>query len=325
MKKTITLLALLIFGISRSQIVADFESFVLPTDSFYNDTTSADWQTTNASFQYTWTKSSWGDYWSDGFAYTNKNNPDSGNYRHLYNCAAGKGYNLSNYYATGQPGGFIRVKAPSTGVSGFYATNTTYAYKSMKNGDAIGKKFGGASGNDPDWFLMEVFGYSGGTQKADTVKFYLADFRFGNNSLDYILKTWQWVDCSKLGAVDSIYFKLTSSDVGMWGMNTPAFFSIDNLTTGQGVGIVENSFRQNINLFPNPAAEAITIHLMSEKPFVAAMNIYNSIGALLRTETVEFNAGENNYSLDLTNLNKGFYFIEVIGDNKKQNIKFIKQ
>lgn len=324
MKKTITLLALLIFGITRSQTVADFESFVLPPDSFYNDTTSADWQTTNASFQYDW-NTSFGGFWSGGFAYTNKNNVDSGNYRHLYNCIAGKGYNLSNYYTTGQPGGFIRVKAPSTGVSGFYVTNTTYAYMSMKNGDSFAKKFGGATGNDPDFFKLTVKGYSGGILKIDSVEFYLADFRFSNNSLDYISKTWQWVDCSKLGAVDSITFNMFSSDNSFGFMNTPAFFSIDNLTTALGVGIAENSTLQNINLFPNPANGSTTINIVSKKAFTASITIYNSIGALIRTETVELIAGENSYNMDLNDLSNSLYFIELIGDNKKQAIKLIKQ
>lgn len=324
MKKTITLLALFLFGIAKSQSVADFESFSLPTDSFYYDAGGTDWQTSNASFQYDWT-TSFGGFWSGGFAYTNKNNPDSGNYRHLYNCAAGKGYNLSNYYATGQPGAFIRVKAPSTGVSGFYVTNSTYAYMSMKNGDAFAKKFGGVTGNDKDSLVLSVYGYSGGILKNDTVHFFLADFRFSNNAFDYILKTWQWVDCSSLGAVDSIGFFMTSSDNGAWGMNTPAFFSIDNFTTGQGVGIAENSSQQNINLFPNPASESINLHLSTEKSFYGTVNIFNSIGALVKTETIEFTSVENKYQIDIRDFNQGFYFIELIGDNKKQNIKFIKQ
>lgn len=324
MKKTITLLALFLFGIAKSQNVADFESFSLPADSFYYDAGGTDWQTTNASFQYDWT-TSFGGFWSGGFAYTNKNNPDSGNYRHLYNCAAGKGYNLSNYYVTGQPGGFIKIKAPYTGVNGFYVTNTTYAYKSMKNGDAFAKKFGGPTGNDKDSLVLSVYGYSGGVLKNDTVHFFLADFRDNNNSLDYILKTWQWVDCSSLGAVDSIGFFMTSSDNGTWGMNTPAFFSIDNFTTGQGVGIVENLFQQNISIFPNPASESINLSFVHQNTHSGTVNIYNSMGVLVKSETTEFISGENNYNININELNSGFYFIELNSDNKKQSIKFIKQ
>jgi hypothetical protein len=325
MKKTITLLALLTFGISKSQTVADFESFSLPADSFYYNATGMDWQTTNASFQYGW-NTSFGGYWSDGFAYTNKQNVDSGNYRHLYNCIAGKGYNLSNYYSTGQPGGFIRVKAPSTGVNGFYVTNTTYAYKAMKNGDAFAKKFGGLSGNDPDWFKLTVKGYSGGNLKTDSVEFYLADFRFNNNSLDYILNSWQWVDCNKLGAVDSVTFFLFSSDVGSFGINTPAFFSIDNFTTGQGVGIAEVSSLQSQNLFPNPANDVVNINFGSEQD--ATITIFNSIGEFIKQEKVN---GTKIYPVDLRNLSSGLYFIEIITDNNlpagkagKQNYKLIK-
>lgn len=323
MKKTITLLALLIFGITKSQSVADFESFSLPADSFYYNSSGTDWQTTNASFQYDWT-TSFGGFWSGGFAYTNKQNPDSGNYRHLYNCAAGKGYNLSNYYATGQTGGIIKLKAPYNGVNGFYVTNTTYAYMSMKNGDAFAKKFGGVTGNDKDSLVLSVVGYSGGVLKNDTVEFFLADFRSSNNSLDYILKSWQWVDCSKLGAVDSIAFFMTSSDNGTWGMNTPGFFSIDNFTTAQGIGIVENSFIQNINLFPNPATDILNINLISEQPVNTTLNIFNSIGVLVKTEYISFNSGNNNYSVNINNLNSGLYFVEIISDNRKQNLKLIK-
>jgi hypothetical protein len=332
MKKTITLLALLIFGITRSQVVTDFESFTLPADSFYYNSAGNDWQTTNASFQYDWT-TSFGGFWSGGFAYTNKNNVDSGNYRHLYNCIAGKGYNLSNYYTTCQPGGFIRVKAPSTGVFGFYVTNTTYAYKSMKNGDSFARKFGDTTGTGclcpqgsyPDFLKLTVKGYSGGTMKSDSVEFYLADYRSGNNLLDYIVKTWQWVDCNKLGAVDSITFFMYSSDNSFGFMNTPGFFSIDNLTTGQGVGIAENFLNQNLNLYPNPASGATTIHFTSEKTFSSVINIYNSIGALVKTETIEIKSGETDHLIDISTLNAGMYFMELNGDNKKQTIKFIKE
>ncbi len=319
MKKTITLLVLLIFGITQSQNVADFESFSLPANSFYYNAGGADWQTTNASFQY-----DYAGYWSAGFAYTNIMNVDSGNYRWLYNCAAGKGYNLSNYYATGQPGSFIRVKSPYNGVNGFYVTNSTYAYMSMKNGDSFAKKFGGVSGNDPDFFKLTVRAYRNGTLKPDSSEFYLADFRFSNNSLDYISKSWQWVDCSNLGAVDSVTFLLYSSDNGSFGMNTPAYFSIDNFTTAQGVGIAEISSFQSINLFPNPTTGIVNLNLRSENTFNASIKIYNSIGALAKTESVDFISGSNNYSIDLSNLSSGMYFIEIAGENKKQNFKLIK-
>jgi hypothetical protein len=118
----------------------------------------------------------------------------------------------------------------SYAVSGFYATNCTYAYLSMKNGDMFAKKFGGTTGNDPDYFKLLIWGEKQDGSKTDTIEFYLADFRSNDNSRDYIVKNWRWVDLSKLGKVKKLRFNLASSDAGKWGMNTPAYFCLDNLT-----------------------------------------------------------------------------------------------
>jgi len=45
-----------------------------------------------------------------------------------------------------------------------------------------------------------------------------------------ILNTWQSVDLSSLSAAKTLTFSLTSSDNGAYGMNTPAYFAMDNLT-----------------------------------------------------------------------------------------------
>jgi hypothetical protein len=322
MKRTITILALLIFGISKAQVVADFESFTLTPSSYYKDTNSVDWQTTNASFQYDWDKS-WV-YWSAGFAYTNIMNVDSGNFRWLYNCAAGKGYNNSNYYVSCQPGGFIRIKSPNDGVVGFYVTNTTYAYESMQNGDGFGKKFGGTSGNDPDWFKLVVRGYKGGNLKPDSVWYYLADFRSSNNSLDYIRNTWMWLDCQPLGAVDSITFYLSSSDNNSFGMKTPAFFAMDNFTTGQGVGIAEPKLFEGVTMFPNPATDAVNIRLQTNENTPVEISIYTTLGNSVKKESVNFNSAYEWHKIELNELSSGLYFIELKSEDKKETLKLIK-
>ena len=55
-----------------------------------------------------------------------------------------------------------------------------------------------------------------------SVDFYLAH----NGS---IVNTWQSVDLSSLSAAKTLEFDLTSSDTGPYGMNTPAYFAMDNL------------------------------------------------------------------------------------------------
>lgn len=324
MKKTITLILALIIGVTKSQTVADFESISLPADSFYYNSTTKDWQTNNAVFQYEW-DTSFGGFWSKGFSYTNKNDTANGGYMNLYNCAAGKGYNNSNYYVAAQSNGIIRLKTSTDNkVDGFYITNSTYAYKSMKNGDAFAKKFGGASGNDPDYFKITVKGFLGGSMKTDSTEFYLADFRSSNNNIDYILKTWQWVNCSNLGVVDSIQFFMYSSDNGSFGMNTPAFFNIDNFTTSKVVGIEENNLFTHFSTYPNPVSDNLNFTLSANESFDIEIKIVNTLGSTIKTESKTILSGENKFQINMSELESGFYFVEMSRQENKQVIKFIK-
>lgn len=109
-------------------------------------------------------------------------------------------------------------------------TNTTYTALSMLNGDQFAKKFGGATGNDPDFLLLTIVGKNAQNQTTGTVNFYLADYRFADNTQDYILSQWTTIDLASLGSDTTVLsFGLSSSDVGQFGMNTPAYFAADNL------------------------------------------------------------------------------------------------
>jgi hypothetical protein len=99
----------------------------------------------------------------------------------------------------------------------------------MKDGYAQAKKFGGSSGDDPDWFLLTITGKDASGAETGTVEFYLADYRFEDSSEDYIVDDWEYVDLSSLGVVKSLEFNLNSSDAGDFGMNTPTYFAMDAL------------------------------------------------------------------------------------------------
>lgn len=109
-------------------------------------------------------------------------------------------------------------------------TNTTYAALDMLNGSAFSKQFGGPSGNDPDWLLLTITGRDGGGTITGALDFYLADYRFTDNSLNYIIDQWELVNLTSLGAnVATLTFTMASSDMGDFGMNTPAYFAMDEL------------------------------------------------------------------------------------------------
>lgn len=170
--------------------------------------------------------------WS-GFALSSVNDPNTAGWGNQYAAVTGTGVGGSGNYAVGYMDTFntsnkVQINLPvGTQVKGMDVTNDAYAYWSMHDGDAFAKKFGGASGTDPDYLKLTITGYSGGSSTG-AVDFYLADYRGATKTL---VSDWQWVDLTPLGSnVDQLQFALDSSDTGLWGINTPTYFVMDNLT-----------------------------------------------------------------------------------------------
>jgi hypothetical protein len=189
----------------------------------------------------------------------------------------------------------------------------------MRDGDLYGKKFGGTTGNDPDWFKLTIKKWHNGTLGNDSVEFYLADFRSSDNSEDYIVKDWRWVDLSTLGNVDSLTFIMTSSDVGTYGINTPLFFCIDNFTTAnQGVNIVKNQLK-SISIYPNPTTEILYINSTSigEKD----VKIYDNTGRLI----IKTNFSNSQLQINVSSLLSGIYHIKIQENGQLINQTIIKQ
>jgi hypothetical protein len=164
-----------------------------------------------------------------GWFYSNKTDTAYANYAtDMYNSCVGHGADNSKTYAVYNvnewtPKG-IEVLTGDEGdtVSGFYATNAAYTMHSMKNGDDYAHKF-----DLGDWLKLTVTGLSADGTVTGTVDFYLADLRVADSA--YIVNDWRWVDLTPLGKVKRLAFSMSSSDNGAWGMNTPAYFCLDNL------------------------------------------------------------------------------------------------
>ncbi len=215
--------------------IANFDDLSLAPESYWNGSDGSGGFASGSAYfnnDYNSTYDSW-----DGFSYSNITDTTSSGWTAQYNAITGVGQNSSANYAIGfdpVAAGFgtelptMTVDSART-VEGFYVTNNNYAYYSMLNGDAIAKKFGGGSGDDEDWFLLTITGKDAGGVLTGTVDFYLADYQFADNSQDYIVDTWEYVDLISLGAVKSLEFSLNSSDASELGMNTPAYFAMDTV------------------------------------------------------------------------------------------------
>lgn len=183
-----------------------------------------------ASFNHDYTNFGFAGCCSTGWSYSNHTDASTPGFGNQYSAYAGSGQGGSANYAVGFIGPLEAVFSVPAMVSGAYFTNTTYAALSMRDGDGFAKKFGGASGSDADFLKLTVTGYNGAAATG-SVDFYLADYRFADNAQDYLVQQWSFVSLASLGVVTRLGFELASSDNGLYGMNTPAYFALDTLTT----------------------------------------------------------------------------------------------
>lgn len=184
------------------------------------------------------------DSW-DGFAISQANDTTTAGYGNQYSVCTGSGYNGSSTFAVGFYSAWNSTEdlsncnidltgADVNGVDlkGFFVTNTTYAYQSMALGDSFSKQFSQADG---DWLKLVIRGFDAEGDVVQTKDFYLAGFGSTNDSEVYewrILDDWQWVDLDGWNDIALLDFTLDSSDKGDWGLNTPTYFAMDNLTWG---------------------------------------------------------------------------------------------
>lgn len=234
-------LAILIVSPLEASTTLTYEPANLAPSTHLNHTPYTEAGITHSNAFYDWGGgfTSW-----DGFAISNHTDNTTPGYGNQYSAFPGSGAGNSSHYAVAYVATSLstRLVFPDptvlTGASASFA-NTTYTALSMRDGDWFSKKFGGSDGSDPDFLLLTLTGFFNGLATGNT-HLYLADFRGAPDS-DHILATWQSLDLSPLGTVDEIRFTMASSDNGPFGMNTPAYFAMDNLHIPFGSPVPESS------------------------------------------------------------------------------------
>ena len=295
---------------------ASFEDMNLGTKGFYNGSDGKG-GFISGNFRFFTDYTADYDSWS-GFAASTKTDVTTPGYANQYSAITGKGVNGSANYAVAYPYPVSTIAFKDTIISGVYVTNSTYAYLSMKNGDAIGKKFGGPTGNDPDWLLLTIQGFDSDGKLTGEVNVNMADFAYSNNANDYILNSWKWVNLSRLGRISKLEFSLTSTDNGIWGMNTPGYFCIDNLN--QKIVTSTPELQQiQAAVFPNPFIDHIVVSGINGTATV-------SISDISGRKVAEYLNVQNNQSITgLDRLTSGVYFLKIENGKNKFTTKLIKR
>lgn len=244
----------------NAQTVVDFESLPVPAAGFFNgDTTASSPYRDNftargtadnfgsTEFLQTWAASDvefFNSYTPDfgswnGFSWSQVTDTTTAGFTNQYASFAGGGSdgvggtNGGETYAVAFGNRSYFNLPDHSSLLSVDITNATYAGIAMRDGDSFAKKFGGDSGNDEDTFQLLLTGYDSldlGGSVIGTKEIFLADYRFSDNSLDYILDTWQTTDLTSLGNARSVGFTFSSTDIGAFGPNTPLYAALDNLS-----------------------------------------------------------------------------------------------
>jgi hypothetical protein len=319
MKKIYVLVATaLVCSNLSAQTVIDFENVSLNPETYDNGYAgSSNFFIAGFTFSNIY-DAAWGSW--NGFSISNITDNTTAGWGNQYSAFPGSGRNSANY-GVYYPEGTIQGNS-SLAIDSFYISNTTYAAISMRDGDGFGKQFGsiyagdgttidGTNGEDyyRVWVIAE--GYSG---IKDSVEVYLADYRFADNSQDYIVDSWIKVDLSTFGILPySITFRIESSDVGSFGINTPTYFAIDDLYQSQIEGIDENEIL-SIDVYPNPVQDLLTVK--GENGILTLKDING--------KTI---LSENHFGISVLNLEElkvGIYFLELVNSEGKAIKKIIK-
>ncbi len=302
---------------------ANFEDNQLEPDSYwYGSDGSGGFNSSHAYFPNNYNA----DYDSfTGWAYSNMANDTTSGFSNQYSAITAAGFDTlssggSNYGLSYVSGASKVMFTDSSAhkVKGLYVTNSTYAALSMKYGDDYAKKFGGPDGTDPDWFKLSIWGYQDGA-KTDTVEFYLADYRFEDNSKDYIVETWQWVDLSSLGEIDSLGFGLSSSDVGDYGMNTPAYFCIDNLNIENKAPYVANPL-SDITIQEDATEKVVNISEVFTDPDNQDSKIQKTVKSNSNASIIEASISQDDMTLSPTGNSTGNAELIIQGESSGMTV-----
>lgn len=321
MKKTFTLFIAMAFAMATFAQNADFESFSFDSVAYFNGSDGTTFfQEGSFGFPISFTDAGTYTFWN-GWSVSGMTDTTTPGLANQYSCIAGEGADGSNNYAVT----FVSEESivhlpngPLDHVHSVEVNNSTYLYYSLLEGDNYAKKFGGLDGNDPDFFLLTIKGYKDGLYMDDSIDFYLADYRFDDNSEDYIVTEWTTIDLVKLDGADSLAFSLSSSDVAPWGMNTPGYFCLDNLTHVI-INHADEKAKYEMEVTPNPVVDQLTIDW--QENVGATAFIYNSHGQLVQ----ELALGYGRQTLDVNTLIGGMYFLKIQTEEGWMTERFVKK
>lgn len=94
------------------------------------------------------------------------------------------------------------------------------------------------------------------------------------------------------------------------------------LMPSSGLEVAEVKTMQNVELFPNPASNAITVKGTLDNPTDTRVVVYNSIGQVVSDNNYKANGSMFYETISLDKLSSGIYFMHIINNGERITKKF---
>jgi hypothetical protein len=119
----------------------------------------------------------------------------------------------------------------------------------------------------------------------------------------------------------TVYYQVEFTNLAACNSTNLIKSSRSNIVSNSPIGIYEYENNFSFTIYPNPTSEMLTVNVDQVSTKNMTLNIYNSLGALVRTQGMERNSQQFNVS-DLKN---GFYIVELRTSNGSSKQKLTIQ
>jgi hypothetical protein len=89
------------------------------------------------------------------------------------------------------------------------------------------------------------------------------------------------------------------------------------MKVNQPVGIEENALNSSLNIYPNPSNGLVYVNFSMAKASEVRMEVYNTLGAMVRNLNTTAPAGVQLRNIDLSDLSNGVYSLNITADGMK--------
>ena len=226
MKKTILMVVALLCAFSCFSQVVDFEDLTLNPNSSWIGADGTGQFTSSYLTLYNDYDINYGSW--QGFAYTNGTDAETNSYTNLSSCVGHGAGNSANYVTayigSDWMGDFSPIPVAmkiNTENAGNFVNRGAYFCMPVLLKKYVDNNY--ATHNY--YFKLKASAYANGTLVGER-EIMMADFTEGHS---YKMDDWTFVDLSWINGADSLNFiALSNDDAGGYGINTPAYFCMDN-------------------------------------------------------------------------------------------------